>query len=483
MLFWVIISTNRFQFILLPNFFVSYGVTKTNQLLPNHYKMKTKKQIARQKMILITGVCIAALSIFLSSCEDKVEITQKYTVMAPVYISPESLRASFDVLPPIEVSNTGKIYLYQNFILLNEPGKGIHVINNINKEQPKIISFINIPGNYEMAVRGDRLFANSYMDLVVLDISNPENVTLSKRIEDIFLNLAQQEQYYDLEKGVLVSWEPKEIIEVNESEFNGSFPSYYNYKTNIAFRGGFSTMDQALSSFAPESAPAIQTGKGGSMARFTIMKDHLYSIDNSNMQVFDISNLDNPVPGANLNIGWGIETIFPYKDNLFLGTQSGMIIYDNSDPDRPTHLSTISHIVSCDPVVVENDLAYVTLRGGTGCRNNVNQLDVIDISDLKNPKLLISHPMTSPRGLGIDNGTLFICEGKAGLKVFDATDIKMIPKNLLAYYGDFDAFDVIPYDNNLIMVGNDGIYQFDYTDPKNIKLLSTISIAREEKML
>jgi len=249
-------------------------------------------------------------------------------------------------------------------------------------------------------------------------------------------------------------------------------------------RGGFASMDMAMSSFAPESAPMIQTGVGGSMARFTIMKEHLYSIDNSNMQVFDISNLDNPVPGANLNIGWGIETIFPYNDNLFIGSQSGMIIYDNSNPDFPTHLSTFSHIVSCDPVVVENDIAYVTLRGGSGCRNNfTNQLDVIDISNLTNPKLLKSYPMTNPHGLGIDNGTLFICEGNAGLKVYDATDVYTISDKLLAYYGEFDAYDVIPFNKNLILIGNNGLYQFDYSDPENIEFLSMISINREEPML
>ncbi len=424
------------------------------------------KQNTLKSLLLFVGIFIAVFSLFLTSCDDKVEITQKYTTMEPVFLTPQELRTSFDIMPPIEVTNTGKIYLYQNFILLNEPGKGIHIIDNSDKTQPEIISFINIPGNYEMAVQGDRLFADSYVDLVVIDISDPENVKLTKRIEDIFLDLAVQNQDYDIENGIIVDWEPKEIVEVNESEFNGSFPSYYYYDTGIALKGGFASMDMALSSFAPESAPVMSTGVGGSMARFTIMKNHLYSISNSNMQVFDITNLDQPIPGANLNIGWGIETIFPYKDNLFIGSQSGMIIYDNSDPDVPTHLSTFSHIVSCDPVVVEDDIAYVTLRGGTGCRNNFsNQLDIIDISDLSNPKLLITYPMTNPHGLGIDNGTLFICEGKAGLKVFNATDIYKITKNMLAYYGDFDAFDVIPYNNNLIMFGNGGLYLFDYSDP------------------
>jgi hypothetical protein len=217
------------------------------------------------------------------------------------------------------------------------------------------------------------------------------------------------------------------------------------------------------------------------MARFTIMKEHLYSIDNSNLRVFDITDLDDPIPGANLTVGWGVETIFPYKDNLFLGTNSGMIIYDNTNPDFPKHLSTISHIVSCDPVVVENDVAYVTLRGGSGCRGSfTNQLDVIDISDLKNPKIIVSHPMTSPYGLGIDNGTLFICEGTSGLKVYDASDVKNI--SMQDYIGGIDAFDVIPYNHVLILIGKDGLYQFDYTDPENLQLLSMININREETM-
>jgi hypothetical protein len=462
------------------NFFFIERVKTTSTLL-NIATMKMTRQKGFTTLITIIGIFIALFSLLLSSCDDKVEVTQKYTVMAPVYITPETLRASFDVLPPVEVSNTGKIYLYENYILLNEPGKGIHIIDNQDRENPQIISFINIPGNYEIAVRGNRLFADSYVDLLVIDITDPLNVKLIKRIEDIFMELALEMQNYDPENGIIVDYEPQEIIEVTQGEFQGTFPSYYYYGTGLAFRGAFNSMDMALSSFAPESAPVVSTGIGGSMARFTISKEHLYSISTSTMQVFDITDLDNPIPGANMNVRWGIETIFPYKENLFIGSQSGMIIYDITNPDEPEMLSEFNHIVSCDPVVVENDIAYVTLRGGSGCRNGfTNQLDVIDVSDLTSPKLLATHLMTNPHGLGIDNGVLFICEGSAGLKVFDASDVYKIPENMLAYFGEFDAFDVIPYNNNLILIGQDGLYQFDYSDTDNIRMLSKISINREE---
>jgi len=440
--------------------------------------MNTKK--ANHSLILFSGIIIAFAIVFISACDDKVEVTQKYTLMQPVYMTPAEIRASFDIIGPQIVQSTGKIYLYQDFIFLNEPGEGIHIIDNSDKKQPEKINFIKIPGNYEMAARGDRVFADSYLDLVVLDISDPRNAKMSKRIENIFLQLAQQNQYYDEEQGIIVDYAPTEIVDVRAGEFNGAFPSYYYYESGIAFRGSFASNDMAMASFAPESAPALQTGIGGSMARFTIMSEHLYSIDNENMMVFDISNLDNPVPGATLNLGWGIETIFPYQGNLFIGTQTGMLIYDNSNPDFPTHLSTFEHIRSCDPVVVENDIAYVTLRSGNECRNGfTNQLDVIDVSNLSNPKLLKTYPMTNPHGLGIDNGILFICEGDAGLKVFDANDINTISSNLLAYFGEIHAFDVIPYNNNLIMIGEDGLYQFDYSDPENIEYVSMIPATRE----
>jgi hypothetical protein len=87
--------------------------------------------------------------------------------------------------------------------------------------------------------------------------------------------------------------------------------------------------------------------------------------------------------------------------------------------------------------------------------------------------------MYNPHGLGIDGSTLFICDGDAGLKVFDASDISKIAENMLVHEGNIHAFDVIPYHDVLIMIGEDGLFQYDYSDPTNIRLLSMIEIANE----
>jgi hypothetical protein len=156
-----------------------------------------------------------------------------------------------------------------------------------------------------------------------------------------------------------------------------------------------------------------------------------------------------------------------------------MSIYDITDNINPKLLSTFSHITSCDPVVVQDDYAYITLRSGRTCRNNfTNQLDVIDIKDKKTPKLLKSYSFTNPAGLGIDNTTLFICDGADGLKIYNAKDIYNITSNPIAHFKDIQATDVIPVDGLLFMVGKDGFYQYDYASVPNIKLLSKIEVEK-----
>ncbi|MGF1638023.1 MAG: LVIVD repeat-containing protein [Cyclobacteriaceae bacterium] len=219
---------------------------------------------------------------------------------------------------------------------------------------------------------------------------------------------------------------------------------------------------------------ASPTGTGGSMARFAIASNHLFVVRNQTMQVYEILaegglEFSNEVP-----IGFGIETIFARGNNLFIGAEDAIYIYDISEPEVPRRLSRYSHIIACDPVVVQGNYAYATLRI-SGCRTfGSDVLEVIDISNLSSPRLVTSINMSSPFGLGIDGTLLFVCEGNLGLKVFDATD----PENPVhsKTYSAMHAWDVIPNQGTLIMTGQDGIAQYDYSDPEDIQLLSEIKI-------
>jgi hypothetical protein len=225
-----------------------------------------------------------------------------------------------------------------------------------------------------------------------------------------------------------------------------------------------------------EVSPNSATGTAGSMARFAIVDNSLYTVLPNKLQVYDIGNPAVPVVGAAVSLNIGLETIFPYKNNLFIGANDGMYIFDNTQPAAPTLLSRFSHVQSCDPVVVEGNYAYVTLRGGVVCRRFGTQssLDVVDITDLRNPKLVHSQILQSPYGLGVDGTQLFVCEGDAGLKVFDISKpTQPILKNIIP---NVKSYDVILLNKSLLVIGSGGLYQYNYKDSDKLELLSKIAV-------
>src|SRR5690349_2298302 len=61
------------------------------------------------------------------------------------------------------------------------------------------------------------------------------------------------------------------------------------------------------------------TGKGGSLTRFTIAGDYLYAVDNHFLYAYSLINPVKPEKVYTSPLNFDIETIYPYKNNLFLG--------------------------------------------------------------------------------------------------------------------------------------------------------------------
>jgi hypothetical protein len=138
-------------------------------------------------------------------------------------------------------------------------------------------------------------------------------------------------------------------------------------------------------------------GIGGSMARFGLYENYLYVTNQYNLKIFDITSLNSPVEKGSQYVGWNIETLFVYNKHLFFGTTTGLLIYSLDLPTAPNKVNQYTHITSCDPVVVADNIAYVTLRGGTTCGGTLNELDVLKLSsDYKTISPLAVFPMTSP---------------------------------------------------------------------------------------
>ncbi len=214
------------------------------------------------------------------------------------------------------------------------------------------------------------------------------------------------------------------------------------------------------------------SGQAGSLASFAIANNHLYVISGEKINYYSIEDPSNPEIAGSEQVGPGLETLFAANNNLFIGSQTGMHIYDIINPTFPEWLSTYNHVTACDPVVVSGQYAYVTIRDGVDCRFGDNLLDVVDISDLRSPRVVATVPMSNPHGLGVDGNSLFVCEGEFGLKTFDITEPRL--PVLTQHFTDFGSFDVIPNSGNLIVIGQDGLYQYDYQDASSLTLLSKI---------
>lgn len=222
-------------------------------------------------------------------------------------------------------------------------------------------------------------------------------------------------------------------------------------------------------------------GKGGSMARFTVAGDYLYTIDDRTLRTFDISNESKPhyLKTKNKEVGDNMETIFARDTLLFLGSRSGMYIYNIARPEFPSFIACAEHFTSCDPVVATDHYAYVTLNSNSWqCGRGADLLDIYDLHDISKPEHVFrSMDFNHPRGLGIDGNKLFICDNT--LKVYDISNpvlpVWIDDTSHLPEAEEMDAYDVIPMNGLLLLIGETGLYQFDYRGEK-LAFVSKITV-------
>lgn len=224
------------------------------------------------------------------------------------------------------------------------------------------------------------------------------------------------------------------------------------------------------------SSDSNQNGAGGSTARMALWGDYLYIVNNSELETYDVSNPSQTVLLGSQHLGWNIETIFPYRDKLFIGSQTGMFVFDNSNPKSPKLQGSAQHLRACDPVVADADYAYVTLRStNNGCGGTLNQLNIYDIAgvNITRPNLVSSLIMPEPHGLGLKENVLYVCMGEVGMNLVDITD-KSKPRVIKTVEDNEVYIDVIPWDDVLIAYVQGGIVLFNISDADNPVKLTTI---------
>ena len=225
--------------------------------------------------------------------------------------------------------------------------------------------------------------------------------------------------------------------------------------------GGGSSSSVAAPSSGGATTGDSTTGRAGSLARFALAADVLYTISGANLKLFDVSDASSPKSSVVVRIASDIETLFVKGDYLFVGARNGMYIYDNKLAGFPSYVSQFVHTRSCDPVVVAGNYAYVTLRGGTRCGGFTNELEIIDIQDLYTPTLVANFPMSAPQGLGLMGDKLYVCD-TAGLRTFATKDAPLLTE--LSVRSDIICNDLIPTDSTLIATSSGVVAQYMQRD-------------------
>lgn len=396
---------------------------------------------------------IAAIGVLFNSCEDKCYYYEEVTEYQEILMDADEVKNSFAVVSDYTIKKPGNIYSYQNYLLVAEQNEGIHILNNTNPASPVPLKFIKLKGNSNFAVANDVLLADNGADLLSINIADLGNIRIDKRTENINPDILRPGNK------VIAGYNAVKVKRKKSCDEDRSF----NRSMMFASSAG---------------ASIISSGKAGSMAKFAVVNNYLYIAHESKLQPVNISNPINPVklPAVDF-VSNDIETIFPYKNYLYFGTSSGVLIYDcGSNPEVPVYRKTLTHALGCDPVVVSDDYCFSTVRNNTTCRNGntVNAMYVYKVDNINAPLYVRNVALKSPYGLGVKNNLIFICQAENGLTVYN-WDKTTNQATLKHSYPDIHAFDVIVNDNTLIVTADNGLFQFDCTDPDNIRYLATLS--------
>ncbi len=410
------------------------------------------------KLILL----FVGLSMLSTSCV-KDHCKKQFKMFAPIYKTMDAILKDVKLTDAKAMEKPGKIFSYGNMLFINEIDKGIHVIDNTDPASPIKMGFINIDGNLDLWVKQNLLYVDCYDNLLVLDIADLHNIKVLETMLNVFPDRNYSGYTADVNKGYIIGWQERDTILNIDCNDGGEGLMMFKSRTDIM------AVDVSTSS---NSSIAPTTGVAGSLTRFNMTGNYLYCVDMANIHVFNIS-AQKPVKTSDIAVGWGLETIYSYNNNLFLGTNTGVLIYSLASPGNPTYVNKMQHVRTCDPVITDGQHAFVTLRGGSPCGGFTNQLDVLDVSDLQNVTLVKSYTLNNPWGLGMDNQYLFICDDGYGVRVYNRGDVTQLSE--ISKLAIDHPRDIIVLNNSLLILTDKEMLQFDYSDIQHIKQVSKIN--------
>ncbi len=112
----------------------------------------------------------------------------------PITQNREDFEKTIGIMGERAVTNSGKIYVKDNLIYLNELGEGFHIIDNSDPTDPQPVAFLKIPLATDLAIRNNILYVHHAVDLVAFSYSlNSNSLNIVHRERNVFPELRSPE--------------------------------------------------------------------------------------------------------------------------------------------------------------------------------------------------------------------------------------------------------------------------------------------------
>ena len=164
------------------------------------------KQCFKHNTILFLSFFILHSCIF--SISDSDDDDSYVSIYNPIRLTRTEFENSVALDNAKTLEETGKIYVKNNFLFINEPYKGFHVVDNTNPENPIFVKFISCPGATDLIFKGNTFYINQAVDLIAVQFNDTfSEIIVTKRIRNIFPEIQSPDGFYGSEENsVVVNW-------------------------------------------------------------------------------------------------------------------------------------------------------------------------------------------------------------------------------------------------------------------------------------
>ncbi|MCF6296122.1 MAG: hypothetical protein L3J25_10605 [Flavobacteriaceae bacterium] len=155
-----------------------------------------------------------SITLIFTSCiwitDDEI-ITEPYqSAYEAVILQREVFENSTELTAPQPIGISGKIYVKDQFLLINEPNKGFHIFDNSNPSNPVKIKFLKVLGSTDISIKGQLLYINNAVDLIAVTYNSDfSNILITKRVRNVFPILISPDGFYpnlSSETEIVVDW-------------------------------------------------------------------------------------------------------------------------------------------------------------------------------------------------------------------------------------------------------------------------------------